>query len=476
MRKKALIIVVCLMVLFLFSACTESLRQKAIAGDYSNKEVTSNGGIAVTYGKYLYFINGQADQDDENEFGKVTKGAIMRVELDENSSPISSTLTTIVPKKVFSKDATYGGIYIYNDYIYYSTTGLKKDSQGDPKTGEKVIMRTKVDGTSTDIIAEFTTHDIPYKVVNDSMVYIKDNNLYRINLRDKKFKATIIDNRIGSTHYFTKPHDGNNAMDNYVIYTKTDEETGKQKIKVSAIDGNLKKEIFTSDMIGEDATYSAKIIDIRPNGNKLTIFYSIQDDKPNKTFAGIFSYSYDDTFDFNKDNLIRYTKNTSDAEGFNYTKFYYLNMNNYILALGSTQNSAGTTVSKLDLYSTNGDYIFTAVAFNDTINIYDIFTDQNGIYLYYTSKSKLYKIKILDIDEDSQLIKSENSAILYYDGEFGTQGVSAEIIGNILYFANANVSNNIYYLNLSKVEEREAKTRKPYALGKITDKDRIAAF
>lgn len=473
MKNRALIVVVCLiMSIFLFSACTENLNQKAIAGDYSNKEVTSNGGLAVTYGKYLYFINGQAEEDAGNIFGKVIKGAIMRVELGEDG-PVLSSLTTIVPKKVYSIDAKYGGIYIYNDYIYYSTTGLKRDSKGDFKTSEKVVMRTKIDGTKTQVIAEFSSHDIPYKVVNNSMVYIKDSNIYRINLNDKKFKSKLIEESIGSTYHFTKSTE-NNKMDNYLIYTKLEEETSRELIKILSIDGSINKEIFSSNMIGEDAVYSAKIIDMRYFGEKLTVFYNIQDDNPNKTFAGIFAYTYDDTFTFDKEKLVRLTKNTSDAEGFGYSEFYYIN--DCILALGTAKNNASETVSKLDLYSLDGDYIFNVDTFNSTINIYNISIAEDSVYIYYTSKSKFYQLKILSINESLQFQKSENDAVLYYDGTFSSQGVSAEIIMDVLYFANGEISNNIYFLNLSKVKERDNKSRKPSPLGKITDEDRIAAF
>lgn len=475
MNKKAFMIIICLLIsAILLTGCVESLKQGAIAGDYSNKEVTSNGGLAVTYGKYLYFVNGAADKDAENAFGDVVKGAIMRVELDKDKTPILSTLTTIVPKKVYSTDATYGGIYIYNDYIYYPTTGMTRDSQGNPKTDEMVIMRTRIDGTDTETVIEFDNHSVPYKIVNSSLVYIKDNDIYRINLLDKKFASKVVEEGIDSSYHFTTTSKNNNSMDNYVIYTITDQDTSRKTVKAMSIDGDVKKDIFKSEMIGDDAVYTPTIIDIRYNGtDKLTIFYNITDDKPNTPFAGIYSYTYDSGFAFDKANLVKYTNNPSSTAGFEYTKFYFVE--DKVLALGTTKNNTDTTVSKLDLYSATGDYLFNADVFNASIKVFDIYKEDGGYYMYYTSNNKLFNIKLLN-ENNGALTKADSDSVLYYDGAFGTQGVSAEIINNVLYFFNSNISSNIYYLDLSKVEARNADSRKASVLGIITDQDRMAAF
>lgn len=480
MNKKTLMIIICLLfAAILFTGCTENLKQDAIAGNYENKTVTSNGGSAVTYGNYLYFINGAAGEDADNTFGKVVKGAIMRVELDENKVPKIKTLVTIVPKKVYYTDATYGGIYIINDYIYYSTTGIKKDSQGNPKTAEMVVMRTKVDGTGSEVIAEFDSHSTPYKIVDNSMVYIQETNIYRVNLLDKKFKAEKIEEGIDSTHFFTETNKKSNSMDNYLIYSVTDKDTSQKTYKAVSIDGKDKKEILKSQMIGEDATYSATILDIVYLGqDKLTVFYNITDDKPNTPYAGIYSYTYDRNFTFEKSALIKFTQNPSSTSGFDYKEFHYVE--NKVLAVGTTKDSADKSVSKIDLYTMEGAYINNVDVFNSAITIFDLYlkeTDQEkAYYLYYTADNKFYNIKLTIVDNQGQLSNADADAILYYDGAFGTQGVSAEIINDVLYFMNGSIANNIYYLELSKVKERDADSRKPSALGIITDEDRIAAF
>ena len=105
MKKKLLSLIICVLLIsvmaFTLVACNENYKQDAIETDLTDKTVESNGGLAVRVGKYLYFINGYADEGGENDFGEAVKGAIMRVEL-ENGAPKANTLKTIVPKNVYN--------------------------------------------------------------------------------------------------------------------------------------------------------------------------------------------------------------------------------------------------------------------------------------------------------------------------------------------------------------------------------------
>ena len=475
MKRKIVFVLICLCLcisIFALAGCEESTNQKAIEGDYSNKLISSNGGLALTYGDYLYFVNGYAGQDVDNTFGKVTKGAIYRVELDENNLPKLNTKKVIVPKNVYSSDSEYGGIYIYNDYIYYPTTSMKKDAEGNPKTSEMVVMRTKIDGTESDVIAEFKTHTIKYRINNDSMLYVDgESNLYRIDLTSKKFDAELVEEEI-SSYFFTKSTDNKNDMDNYIFYTKTNEDTSKAEIKVAAIEGNLNKVIISSELMGDDATYTIKITSINYYQDKLILFYDITDDKVNNTSAGIYAYTYDNTFSFDKANLKRFTNNPTSTSGFGYSNFYI--MNDRILAVGSVDSDSSSS-SKIDMFSLDGLYIENLVVFNSSVNIYDLYQKDNNIYCYYYASSKFYKIKLYEIVENNITI-TESNAVLYYDGAFSSSWIPAEVIKGKLYFLNNSISDNIYYLDLDSVQERDVDSRTPNILGHITDADRISAF
>ncbi|MDD4315668.1 MAG: DUF5050 domain-containing protein [Clostridia bacterium] len=478
MNKKIIMIIICLFAgVFLLTGCTENFKHDAVAGDYTDKAVTSNGGMAVTYGKYLYFINGYAEETAENEFGEVLKGAIARVELDADGKPKKDTFTVIVPKKAYSTEKNYGGLFIYSDYIYYSTTSMDKNSEGEPKTAEMVIMRTKVDGTGTQVIAEFDSHSVPYKVVGDKLVYIKDQAVCRIDLAGKKFKAETVVEGVDTAYFFTKPENGNSAMDNYVFYSKTDASTSKKVIYAMSVNGDKNAAIIGSDMLGNEALLTPTIIEIKYKSDKLMIFFSIDDNRTNKPAAGLYSYTYDSSLSFDKAALVRYTSNPTSTKGFEYKSFYFAE--DKILAFGSATNASDTAVSKIDVYSLEGEYEYNAITFSSTVTPYDFYLkdtdDGAAYYMYYNSADKLYNIKLFDITGEA-LVKAEGNAALCYSGAFSAQWISAEIINGTLYFFNSALSNNIFYLDLDAVMERDTETQKASLLGKMTDTDIISAL
>lgn len=478
MSKKIVLIIICLCLgVFLLTGCVENFKQDAVAVDYADKTVTSNGGLAVTYGKYLYFINGYAEEAAENEFGKTLKGAIARVELNADRKPLKDTFALIVPKKVYSTEKNFGGLYIFDDYIYYSTTSVDKDSEGNAKTAEMVIMRTKVDGTGTQVVAEFKNHSVPYKISGQKLVYIFEQNICRIDLSNKKFKEETIVEGVDTAYFFTKPTADANAMDNYVFYSKTDAETSKKTIYAMAINGDKNAAIISTDMLGSNAALTPTIIEIKYNGDKLTVFYSITDSRTNQPAAGLYSYTYDAGLNFNTANLVRFTSNPTTTKGFEYKNFYFAQ--GKVLAFGAATNASDTAVSKLDVYTLAGEYQYNAITFSATVVPYDFYlvSEDAGTsyYMYYTSGDKLYNIKLFDVT-DGALVKVEGNAEMYYSGAFSSQWIGAEIIDGTLYFFKSSITNNIFYLDLDAVEARDAETQKDTLLGKMTDADRISAL
>ncbi|MBR2988826.1 MAG: hypothetical protein IKC64_03785, partial [Clostridia bacterium] len=115
--------------------------------------VTSNGGSAVAYGNYVYFLNGYRGYEDTdataNVFGEVVKGAVYRVELngsevdgefvasrndetglllktekktDYKRDEIDSAIVQrIAPKTVGTSGYAGGGITIIGNSMYYAT-------------------------------------------------------------------------------------------------------------------------------------------------------------------------------------------------------------------------------------------------------------------------------------------------------------------------------------------------------------------
>ena len=127
---------------------------KADGLSYTTPETAavSNGGFAVEYGEYVYFINGMENYTAENEYGEVVKGALMRMKKSDLGGDFSATgynkAETVVPMLFVAQNFS-SGIYIYDDYVYFATPTTAKDQSGEVVNSSIDFKRAKLDGTET---------------------------------------------------------------------------------------------------------------------------------------------------------------------------------------------------------------------------------------------------------------------------------------------------------------------------------------
>ena len=196
MRKKIVlsVIVVVLLICTICAACAcESYKAKALSkvGD-KNAVVESNGGLVVKQGGYLYFVNGFSDylteKGKQNWFGKVTKGAIVRVTYNEDGT-LGDDYTVVVPKSVMASSENVG-FSIFGEWIYYVSPSAEEDRSGKVQTDTLQFMRTKIDGTGTQVILNWDDTSVKYKYTAKALVFFDSANgkLYSKDLTVKKFK------------------------------------------------------------------------------------------------------------------------------------------------------------------------------------------------------------------------------------------------------------------------------------------------
>jgi len=175
--------------------------------------VLSNGGSAVQYANYVYFINGTVagfsdDRGDQNRWGNVRRGGIARVKLgeltpdrdvvltDENgvdykvyqtpyepgkyfgaepvetvnfdedekkitvldidsvtgkrtTEPFAPVVEMVVPKFITFSNDDGAGIFIYDNWIYYASPANRKNKGGTVQFNLTDFFRTRLDGTGT---------------------------------------------------------------------------------------------------------------------------------------------------------------------------------------------------------------------------------------------------------------------------------------------------------------------------------------
>lgn len=162
---KNLAMICCVMIVAVFSlaGCGNSLgafKENPAASEI----VYGNGSLAVTKGDYLYFVNGYVGYSsvgDTNYDGQITYPALYRIKMDNNGHPVevepelddegepifdgSQSLENVelMVGKVVGFE--YMGIYIFDNWLYYTSPHNGKDKNLTPLTEHVDFFRIKLD-------------------------------------------------------------------------------------------------------------------------------------------------------------------------------------------------------------------------------------------------------------------------------------------------------------------------------------------
>lgn len=254
--------------------------------------VTSNGGSAVGYGNYVYFLNGTRGYEDteakSNVFGDVVKGAVYRAEIlkknsdgsyviDENSVAVMGLkahkdedykrdetevvdVERIAPKTVGTSGYKGGGIFIFGDCLYYASPNNLKSKTGEVQHLKTDFFRMTLDGKTTQKIYTTTedTATSPYMFFSQGdYVYLSvldgtDLISVKINKKNGKKEDTLkIAEDVTAAVMPSKP----------VYYKDINENSIYDFI------------FFERAATGDDVTQSGEVLEfVRPDGTSRTIF------------------------------------------------------------------------------------------------------------------------------------------------------------------------------------------------------------
>lgn len=200
-------------------------------------DVDSNGGIAVRYGEWLYYVNGytsnvSADNtytDDVKDAPRI--GSVVRIRLSDieklfeinDDKDLSSTdkskkiasavrgdekedlaivgAETVIPKIYYSGNATttqFTGIYIFNKRIYVTTPSDELTPNGDPLTNQLVLMSFKLDGSDPQSHYTFTSNSAQIWLTNKNnkviATYVMDSILHTLDVESGKDTIVSLEN------------------------------------------------------------------------------------------------------------------------------------------------------------------------------------------------------------------------------------------------------------------------------------------
>ena len=256
----------------------------------------------------MYFVHGYSgyltSQGKDNWFGNVVKGAIVRAKYQADGS--LCYYVVVVPKSVMASSENVG-FSIYGEYIYYVSPSADEDRSGSVQTDTLQFLRTKLDGTGTQLILSIDNTSVKYKYTPTAL-FIYDNSdskLYAKDLTKKRFKkkdlGTCVAEEVSSV-YFPKnesydPEKGVTAAD-YVFYTKSSKASYEYSntLYVVSPDGKVNKEVIGENTYA-DAKYNVSLVSSVVEDEKVTIYYtktSYVGTSSSGTVVGTYAYRFQD--------------------------------------------------------------------------------------------------------------------------------------------------------------------------------------
>lgn len=204
---------------FALSSCGNQEYKGDVVTDYDPRAaVSSNGGFAVQKGEYIYFINGMESPDAENKYGEVVKGALMRISQADLQAGKYDSAITIVPS-VFAAQDFGGGIYIFDNYVYYATPTTDKNIKtGSVESDWLDFKRAKLDGTAApeDYFFRAEQNNTTYRFVEENDIvyclYEENGALKSFDTKNRVDRTLVV----GADTYF---YDTVNTTNGNVYYT-----------------------------------------------------------------------------------------------------------------------------------------------------------------------------------------------------------------------------------------------------------------
>lgn len=453
--------VLVLMLAFSLMGCESYSVDKLSTVSDADAVVVSNGGLAVQQGDYLYFINGYSgylsENGKDNWFGNVVKGAIVRV-LVNSDGTLGEDYVTVVSKSVMASSEGVG-FSIFGNYIYYVSPSSAEDRRGNVETDTLQFMRTKIDGTGTQVILNITNNDVKYKYTKNALIYFddEDGKLYSKNLKVKKFKkkekGDVLAEDVSSVYFpensYYDPNVEEGYAGEYVFFTKASEENYEYSntLYVTSPRGSFKEVV-----IGEDSYTSGKygisILSSSVSDGKLAIYYTktaYSGTDSTGTVEGTYAYEFaDDTFAFDSANEKLLSSQTLE-------KIYPISFGEGIISYGSTN---------LTVFYTDG----TVPTVYDGFSATDVWAVYGG-KIYYVNSSTQLLCYNMDNTANAELLVS--GAVL-------NTFTQPDVINGYMYYILDNDYDYTYRMKMGSYSIADTTAFVNGMIGVVTDADREA--
>ena len=293
----------------LISCSGDSYTEIKFPAQSTTYAVTSQGGSVVSYGNYIYFINGYRGYSDTNGdsniWDKVVKGALYRAELNGARDEADSTLfnpksdseaiefkyekgkdyfdkeinvvntTKIAPKTIGTEGYENGGLFIYDNYAYFASPNNEKNKAGTVQTiSTDFFMMPLNGGKPTKIYTtteKVTTSSSPYAFYKyGGSVYLvvqEDSDIVSVKINPKKAKADDpVFFKVNATSVYFPVKDtyyngiSTNTPEDFIYFVRAVDDDKKDSQKSGTVIEAMRpngKENFVVSMVGQTETIEA---------------------------------------------------------------------------------------------------------------------------------------------------------------------------------------------------------------------------
>ena len=412
--------------------------------------VTSNGGLVVQKGDYLYFANGYVSTESlkngDNKYGDIKYSAIYRAKTtnselsyktvynDNNEEEkVLTDVELLIPKVVACEN---GNFFIFDDYIYYASPTTQKDSTGDSRFDLITFFSCKIDGSKTKKLYAVNAYEegATFNMIKiDGTLYLevfdgKGITILTIDGNKVKDTKTIAEGSTLSKVIFPQEETYNasnnivNENKGYVYYTRST--TDKELETDCNVLCRASLKTCEEEILVKQTGITITLLDYY---NK-NIFYTVSasnDPNVDSTFI------YANSAELIKNNLLNNENCISYLESKN--GFYVVKTESFV-----GKEFVGAIISNDDglwLVAKNEN---AKLIGSKTITVLAV--DAKYLYAYDSSN----KIVVIDIETGNQLDTSLENDKLYFES-----AINFDICGTYMYYFNTYEGDEEtgYYLN-----------------------------
>ncbi len=427
-----LIITTCIVCLV---ACN-GYENDAIGGGDSSAPVESNGGYVVKQGNYVYFINGYVGADADASWGSAEKQGIVRAEVKDGKID-NSTAKVLVPKSIYNSSVN-GGIAIYGEWVYYATPNTDKDKNGTASTTNTDFMRTKIDGSVTQLIGTIGTRSAEYFFTSSRVYYYTNSAIKYIDFSDMKTNKDIDDgkgaNKGTLASSVTSVVWDYDCDEIFYVTSADSEDSYKNYNNLCAVnvDGSNQRTLatyntYTQDTSDQANVYEFSLIDMYVESDGSATLYYTKTAGSSSTADGLFCAKANEIGDKSKEKLLNKSANTT---------LFPLGYEDGALAYNSDKVYCwynGTNAENPNQVTTTSQTVWKVDA-------------QDGV-AYFTETSsagKLYKISYKDAKDNATIVIEEG---------IKTDWLVLDFVGDDFYFFASNDDNYMHTINLKTFDK-----------------------